>query len=395
MTEQPNENFCPWPFMHMSTHNNSQLRACCVAEPFNIKIGQIEDLEEWWKTYPLYQELRQSFKDNKKHPLCNGCWQQEDVGFLSMRNRLNLSSANVVDMNNFNISDVEITGGRLCNLNCRMCSGYSSNQIEKESRPWESEYFGLGNKVNWLDDPIEQDKFLKLLVLPSVRNIYFTGGEPQLMPCYQEILGKLSKLRNLNQLSVHFNTNSTVFNEEFWKLIKQFRKRQVDISIDGVGATYEIIRYGNTTWNKTVENLYKIRDYLADDPNQTEIYLNVVAQLANLDSAVELQQLFDDLNNKDNLRLLATVLPVMHNKEWEWQNVPAEILTAELEKLSNHIGAVIDLFKDMIQQAINNNTFSKDLVATVFVKENYFKEKFGVCIWDRRPDWLLIYQALA
>ena len=389
-----NNNFCPWPFSHLSITSNSRLKACCVAKPFNISIHEIDDLKQWWKTYTPYQELRQHFIDDKQHPMCNTCWKQESVGFTSMRNRLNTNPTNTVDFDNFYIKDVEITGGRLCNLNCRMCGSHSSNQIEKEKRPWEPTY-QLHEKINWLDDPIEQEKILKLLSLPTVKNIYFTGGEPQLMPCYQELLEKLSSIRNLNEMTVHFNTNATVFNEDFWKLIKLFKKRQIDLSIDSTDSGYETIRYGNTTWNKTRENVFRIRDYLAEPTNITELHICTTGQLANLDAGTALQNLMNEVKTIPNVNYYFILLPVVGYPEWEWQNIPKEILVNELEALGDKTGKIIFEYRAVLKNAINNNSFDKKYIEPLFAKEEYFKNKFGVCIWDRRPDWFKIYQDLA
>lgn len=389
-----NNNFCPWPFSHFSVHENGQLRACCVATPFATKITEVDDLNQWWRNSLNYKELRQSFREDKQHKNCKDCWQQESVGFVSMRKRLLINSTNKVDVDNYHIKDVEITGGRLCNLACRMCSRHSSTLIDKENRPWDGLALPGTEPANWLDDPKEQDKIIDVLKQPQVKDIYFTGGEPQIMPCYQEVLEKLDNIKGLRTMSVHFNTNCTVFNEKFWNLVARFKDRQIDLSIDATESAYESIRY-NGSWNKVLDSTLRTCEFLQDIPF-TKIHLTIVAQLANLDQAIELQNLYNQITDRKTKNIYsATLLPVTHFPEWEWNNVPLQILEQIKKELELSKGKVIFEFRKMIDLSIERNSFKPHHAAQVLYKEKYFKEKYGVCLWDRRPDWFEIYQSLA
>ena len=292
---------------------------------------------------------------------------------------------------NFDLINIEITGGRLCNLACKMCSPGSSNQIEREQRPWTK--YKLPGPVNWLDDEKEQDRLVELLLTPSLRSIYFTGGEPQLMPCYQQLLEKWSAKRDLGQVNIHFNTNSTVFNEAFWKQVRKFWIRQVDLSIDATDAAYEQIRIG-ANWNKTRENALRIRDYMLQDDRPNIIYLTIVAQLSNVDQGQALQQFFDELSSEQRSQAEYKVmaLPVTGNPEWNWTNVHPDILREERAKLEGSQGAVIDKFKADLDTAIANNQFHKAHARRALDKEAYFQTKFGRCLWDLHPTWKNLYE---
>ena len=376
-------NFCSYPFEHLSIGQNSELRACCVAKSFGIKIQDVSDLSAWWHDHEDYNQLRDSHRNNEKHPKCATCWQQESAGFTSMRNLVTHSSSDRLELKN-----IEITGGRLCNLACRMCSKVSSNQIERENRPWDSGHPSAA--INWLDDPAEQDKLLKILMTPSLRSIYFTGGEPQIMPCYQQLLSKWAEQRDLNSLAMHLNTNCTVFNEQFWELINRFHHKQIDFSIDAVDDVYENIRF--TDFSKVKVNMLRIRDYLTDK-GRNVMSLTVVIQLANVDQGMEMQALYDELKSLDRpmLEYQLLLLPVTNNPEWSWHNIPVEILEQARNKLSGD-GEVVSRWRQYLDNAISNNSFNLQHARDVINKERWFKENNGRCLWDIRPDWYEIYK---
>jgi hypothetical protein len=165
------------------------------------------------------------------------------------------------------------------------------------------------------------------------------------------------------------------------------------MSIDAVDTAYDLIRY-NGSWDKTYESVFRIRDYMSKvDHGFTRIYLTIVGQLGNVDQATALQELFDSLSAVTNLNIGydAILIPVTLTPEWEWQNVPVEILNNELNKLDNLSGTVINLFKKDLENAIVNNCYTKEMTEQVMKKEQYFKNQFGKCLWDRKPEWFEIY----
>jgi pyruvate-formate lyase-activating enzyme len=242
-----------------------------------------------------------------------------------------------------------------------------------------------------LDDEQEQAKLLEILCTPSLQSIYFTGGEPQIMPCYQQLLSKWSALRDLGSMAMHLNTNCTVFNTEFWDLIKKFYHKQIDFSIDATGDAYERIRF--TGWDKIRTNMLRIRDSLKDH-GRNVFSLTIVTQLANVDQGLELQALYDELASATGPKISYQVLllPVTGNPEWSWRNLPPEILQAALDRLGNADGAVVQCYRQDLSAAMRNNGFNLQHARDVINKERWFKMKNDSCLWDIREDWLEIYQ---
>lgn len=389
-------NYCPYPFEHLCVGNNSALRPCCVAYEFNEKIGNIDDLNNWWHTSKQYKELREDFLADRKPKQCENCWAVESRGLESMRQKRLIQSYEVGEVK---LRTLEITGGRLCNLACRMCTPISSSTIGKENRPWENE--SVQTKIyqksyNWLDEEENFNKVLQLFKENDIQLLYFTGGEPQLMPCYQNLLEEVRKFNKVHHRHIHFNTNASVFNKTFFDYVKEYRYKTIDLSIDAVGDTYDIIRY-NGSWERTKENLLKIVDYMQDSrTGVTNFYLTTVIQLANLDQARELQSLFDELKSMSGgnlgIRWDSVLLPVTNFPEWQLHNLPVALLQDELKKLDNQSGVVVDKFKHNIRSAIEHNSYTPKLFESLKAKEAYFAQQFGKTLFTVNPSWLDYFQ---
>jgi len=389
-------NYCPLPFEHLCIGTNSALRPCCVGNQFKKIVGSIEDLNAWWHTSEEYKQLRQDFVDNQQPSACEGCWQLESRNIESMRQKRLVQN---YEVGKVKLKYLEITGGRLCNLACRMCTPICSSTIGKESRPWEDpgvEQMIYQKSYNWLDEEENFQKVLTLFKENDIEELYFTGGEPQLMPCYQRLLEEVRKINNVNERLIHFNTNASVFNQTFFDYIKEYKFRTIDLSIDAVGDTYDVIRY-NGTWTRTKENLLKIVDYLKDHREGfTRFYLTVVIQLANIDQAANLQELYNELDsitaNNNSVAWDTVLIPVTNFPEWQLHNLPPALLQYELNKLNNQSGKVIDAFKQNMKSALDHNNYTPKMFESLQAKEKYFAEQFGKSLFNVNPDWLDYFQ---
>lgn len=389
-------NYCPLPFEHLCIGTNNALRPCCVGYQFDQTISSVDDLNRWWHESAEYKQLRQDFLDNKQPSQCEGCWSVEARGLESLRQK---SLMRPLNKEKTKLRYLEITGGRLCNLACRMCTSICSSTIGKESRPWEEpgvQHMIYQKSYNWLDEEENFQKVLKIIEQNEIEELYFTGGEPQLMPCYQRLLESVSKIKNVKSRDIHFNTNASIFNQTFFDYVKEYKVKTIDLSIDAVGDTYDVIRY-NGSWERTEENLFKIIEYMKDYTlGYTRFYLTIVIQLANIDQAVPLQELYDQLSaitqHNKSIAWDSVLIPVTNFPEWQLHNLPIELLQHELKKLDNHSGIVIDKFKHNLQSAIEHNNYTPKMFESLKAKEAYFAQQFGKSLFHVNPDWLDYFQ---
>jgi sulfatase maturation enzyme AslB (radical SAM superfamily) len=93
-------------------------------------------------------------------------------------------------------------------------------------------------------------------MLPKVKRINFTGGEPLLI---KENILVLEELVNCNNTDceILITTNASVINKSIIDLISQFNSVHWTISLDGIENSAEYIRHG-TTWNQVNQNIHTI-----------------------------------------------------------------------------------------------------------------------------------------
>jgi len=393
-------NYCVYPFRHISINVLGYFQACCVdTEGFQTRVQDVEDIYEWWETNQESKNLRQDFLTDQKPSRCRNCWQQEAQGLPSMRTK-NLEHLSK-KLTSPQLFDVEITGGRLCNLACKMCGPTPSTLIAKESRPWNNSnnHPKFKDSYNWLDDSVQQEKVVELLSRPECRVLYFTGGEPQIMPCYQELLNKWSTVDDLSKKKIHFNTNSTVFNQDFWSQVAKFGDKIVDLSIDGVGDAYDYLRLGGS-WSKTQQAALQTANYISSIDQTSINWLSLVSvfQLGNIDQALPLQQFYELLNVDRHIDAKYftdfILLPVTDNPGYSAQQIPVPILEQEYAKIKDCSADQIVLakFKQFIESALEHNQFGPSSADDVLKKEKYFARVHNKSLFDRKPEWYRYYK---
>ena len=367
--------YCDYPHEHLCIDSMEQLHACCVATPFSDGLSDVNDVTDWWYTNKEYNKIRKDLDSGIKNDMCNGCWKTEDLGLTSMR----LDRADNKTVPTL-LRTLEITAGRTCNLACRMCTPWQSNQIYKYDRPWFKDnntalhHLAKGGLLNWMDNPVAYHKVLKIFKNNPIEHVYFTGGEPQLIKSYQNMLEDIDK-----NIGVHFNTNATVYNEQFFESLDKFSNIQVDFSVDAVGPMYDLIRVGGS-YEEVKKNILRIIKRI-----DGEFRLVTVAQLANVNQGQMLQHLYDTMCIDKHVEKFQ-LLPVNDHPEWRWENLPIKLLQDEYDKIEYSNGEVIKEYKIYLKMAIENNTHSTEYASKVIAKEEYFKSEQKVNLFEVEPS---------
>lgn len=205
----------------------------------------------------------------------------------------------------FEIPTMELKLNNLCNLKCRMCH-------PGDSTSWNDwgvvkEYYKDSGKV--IFDLVEEhaleskpllDKFEDNpnwwasleKNLPYFRRVEFAGGEPLMDPQHYRILDMLAPYGD--QIEIKYATNLTMLgkkNRTVWEYWPKFKSVAVNVSIDGIGTSYEYIR-GNASWAELINNIRQIQTI----PNISRIVGAVAVQVSNvlvLDKMIE--YFLDDL----------------------------------------------------------------------------------------------------
>lgn len=263
---------CMLPWISIETTPMGNSRPCCLAlDEITMPDNQLYNLRkhtllEIYKSEYM-QDLRKEFLQGEKPKTCQRCWDEEAAGRQSKRLNSAVKFKNLeskVDWNNLKPDQlwfIDLKLGNICNLKCRICGSWSSSKWAKEeidyipqiNRKEHLAYQHLQNGT-W---PRESQEFWDNLkeLLPQVRYFEFTGGEPFLIQQHFELLQFAVDQGHSKNISIHYNTNGTVFPEQY-KMWEKFEHVEVAFSIDNLGDRFEYERYG-AKWNEVVSNLDK------------------------------------------------------------------------------------------------------------------------------------------
>jgi MoaA/NifB/PqqE/SkfB family radical SAM enzyme len=303
--------FCMHPFTGLATREDGAIQACCRSHP----VGFIQDdtLENIWNNDTM-KRIRKQVLNNERPPECEQCFSLEDQGVESLRQRHiagKIPEARVTLYPNavstiredysmpFEIPTIELKLNNLCNLKCRMCHPMDSTAWNDWSKVKEFykkegnimyaiiEEHDLENKPHldkFQDNPEWWASLEKLL--PYFRRVEFAGGEPLMDPQHYRILDMLAPYGN--QIEIKYATNLSMLgksNRTVWEYWPKFKSVAVNVSIDGLGGSYEYIR-GNASWSELVNNIKQIQTI----PNISRIVGAVTVQVSNvlvLDKIIE------------------------------------------------------------------------------------------------------------
>jgi MoaA/NifB/PqqE/SkfB family radical SAM enzyme len=120
-------------------------------------------------------------------------------------------------------------------------------QLGKNS-PWGNI---VAEEFNWFrEDLIDQ-----LANIPTLKEVYLTGGEPFMVKGLDKFIDKLDR-----NVQLRFNTNGTLTNNKLLNLLSEFNTVNLAFSIDGIGKVNDYIRYGSD-WGTIENNLHVSATY--------------------------------------------------------------------------------------------------------------------------------------
>jgi len=346
---QISKTFCMHPFTGLATREDGAIQVCCRSHP----IGNIQDntLEEIWNNDNM-KRIRQQVLHGERPPECAPCFNLEDQGVESLRQRhitgvipeSRITSyphaMNGMDSDfsmPFEFPTMEIKLNNLCNLKCRMCHPMDStswNDWEEVKEFYVKENNFMVKAIEDLnlmrkpyldkfdDNPNWWDSFEKLL--PYFRRVEFAGGEPLMDPQHYRILDMLAPYGK--DIEIKYATNLTTLgksNRTIWEYWPKFKSVAVNVSIDGVGVSYEYIR-GNASWAELVNNIKQIQTI----PNISRIVGAVAVQVSN---ALVLDKMIKSF--LDDLGIVFYTNMVQYPNVLSVQVLPIEIKELVVEKL--------------------------------------------------------------
>ena len=325
--------FCMAPWVHMSVWQTGDVYPCCIYD-WNMPVDNINrsGIKGSWNSNDM-RELRLRMLRDEPSPGCAKCINYDKQGIVSYRHKMNSEYNHHYDLvsttqedgsvEKMNLAYFDFRFSNLCNMKCRSCGPHFSSK-------WAEDVDGKP-KVVEIDHPEMWEEIEE--VLPTIEEIYFTGGESLFMPQHYRLLDMLIERGLKPRLT--YNSNATRLSlkgkhiKDYWK---HFDNIFYCVSLDQVGPKAEYTRAGQT-WDTVYNNLCWIRDNFEQgydrgvviQPNPTISVLNI------MDLRYILNFLFDnnlatdfDINMNNLLIgpewLSCTILPA-HLKERAKENL--------------------------------------------------------------------------
>jgi hypothetical protein len=301
------------PFTGLATREDGAICACCRSHP--VGFIQNDTLENIWNNDAM-QRIRKQVLNGERPTECEPCFSLEDQGVESLRMRhiagkipearINLyPNTQLLEVMPFEIPTMELKLNNLCNLKCRMCHPMDSTSWNDWSEVKDF-YKAEGNIMYAIveEHDLERKPFLDKFqdnpewwaslekLLPYFRRVEFAGGEPLMDPQHYRILDMLAPYGH--QIEIKYATNLSMLgksNRTVWEYWPKFKSVAVNVSIDGIGTSYEYVR-GNASWAELINNIKQIQSI----PNISRIVGAVTVQVSNvlvLDKIIE--YFLDDL----------------------------------------------------------------------------------------------------
>jgi Radical SAM superfamily/Iron-sulfur cluster-binding domain len=268
----PPDSICVMPWISLDVTVDGTYKPCCYYDSgLKQPTGEFYHVDTHSYKDVYYGEasvtLRNQLLNGEKPSGCNRCWINEDSNSESFRtfvkNRTQLKEfvyvANWEQNSLDNLVTSGVAFGNLCNLKCRICGPGASSKIaeevlstvdDKKSHPV---YETLKN-TRWIKQ--KDHNFWSDLSSTDLNIKFFDigGGEPLISPQHMYSLKKFIENGRASDISLHYNTNGTVFNMEYVELWKHFKMVEIALSIDDIEDRLEYERHG-TGWSQIEKNL--------------------------------------------------------------------------------------------------------------------------------------------
>ena len=332
-----NDSFCVHPWTNLLVNNPGNYDFCCITHKSAITgedgqrllVGEGDMPEEAWNATSI-RNVRKAMLNGEKLDICKSCWHQESVGKHSYRLRHNqeweqrlgkeeLERRIQYSLDNDYTVDttpdyLDLRLGNICNLKCRMCNPWNSNQIEKEHNSlktnnkyadiWYSETDSDINVPSQKNDWVEGEELWKQLnsYIPDLKKVYFTGGEPTLVEDVYNFMADIIDKGYQDKVDIMFNSNCTNLQPRFIDALSKFKHVQINASIDGAYEMNDYIRHPSR-WkaiDKNIRALAQLPNLNLDFSPVIMIY-NILQIYDLLDYAERISQVYGKIIDVDFL----------------------------------------------------------------------------------------------
>ncbi|MFC1849287.1 twitch domain-containing radical SAM protein [candidate division CSSED10-310 bacterium] len=316
--------FCILPWIHLLIDNNGFVKLCCYTKellkekdrtPLSINN---HPLIEIWNGEKI-KKIRRKMLAGEKVAACLSCELETEMGQTSRRAFYNLGWLHYGQekdkwwhriqnskKNNYSVNEgpiyLTLLPGNSCNLKCRMCSSIYSSAISNDVVHHNWDWFDFAEKVTndeklkWFESDNVMTKLLEHI--PELRMFHLIGGEPLLNTGIKKLINTLAESNVSQNINLELSTNLTIFNNKFFDTLTNFKSVLLMISLDGIGPSFEYIRYPGR-WTEVENNLRKLKRY-----SKLTCRITATIQNYNVLSITDLLQFAESFNLPTTLNIL-------------------------------------------------------------------------------------------
>lgn len=369
--------FCPLPFEHVHNDNAGRWLLCCHAEPFDPEhtIFNATPEEHW--SHPGMEQIRREMLSGDLDLVktcCSKCLKLEEQGVPSPRTRFNKARHLTPEKNRKKGKNGRPTlecaarmtqkpgaglrmeervlelklriFGNYCNLRCYMCHPINSTsriqELEKIKGGEWLEHMAVPERPAFFESDEYHEKFVAsiLNLLPSVKKIKITGGEPFLLKKHYEFLEQIIASGHAGEINLSYDSNMTVFqlgSQNVLDYLKHFRRVGIGVSVDNVGAKNDYIRHGSH-FETTVRNIKTAQEF----PN-ISVHVGCASGMLNSGDVHEVAEFFDGIGIEAKFNLCVINSPAFARA----QHLPDELKRIYLERIGR--SRFRDRFQTLVQ----------------------------------------------
>jgi organic radical activating enzyme len=293
-------------------------------------------------------------------------------------------------------SSLDIRFGNLCNQKCVMCSpAFSNLWYEEHFDYFKTNQFGQGSlitvtkdkntnkwieppELQWFEDPRWWDKFEEMM--PHLRHIYITGGEPMVTPAHDIMLDKLIEAGYAKDIWLEYDTNASAINDKIVQRWTYFSKVHIRASLDAIGDQYELIRFGGK-WEKFQNNIKRLRQCQIDSGGKVRLLAaSTCFQIPTAYSIIETEEWCNSVGVDFHMRFLEG---------------PERLSVASLsDKSKQDLIGYYTLHKDRSKKAEIIITYLKNHMGDKFHKPKFVDEFLHFMNYldgTRKTDWKAVF----
>jgi sulfatase maturation enzyme AslB (radical SAM superfamily) len=269
-----NKTFCALPFIHQHQGVLKKNYLCCDS---NLPIGDVFDDHS--------DSLRQQIWNGQPIPHCNVCYQMEESGQISPRQKHTIRWLKDPEVKQYlsswqagqlpRIVSYDVRADNTCNLGCVMC-WYGASSL------WARE---LGMPAS---SPVPFNHHNML----EAKYVYLAGGEPLLIDECLRLIAAIVQQDQQPELVI--NTNLTSVSDETFAQLSLVKNLTLVVSVDAFGSVNAYHRWP-LVWPKFMRNLEQAKEFVGKHNIMFNTVIDAVSVLG-VGQLTELEQYADHWN---------------------------------------------------------------------------------------------------